>query len=969
LNSKYFCCELHKSSICYSRNRGKIINVEQINQYWQEVIKLTTGLRPDDRFSTPEVVEYINGHLPADSETMTKTKVNYLRVQEIVTPEDGGGELRTSWRYTPEDVRRILLVELLKTRAKLSIQEAKGWLLSFFREDRPESATRLNPAVSDFVSNDLSGQDLLDVKSATRLNLAISGFVSDDLSGQDLLDVNKEVDVLCSVLAAKDVEPPLALGLFGDWGSGKSFFMRMMQDRIEKLKEAAQQTIGETAFCKNIVQLKFNAWHYIDTELWASLTSEIFEGLARALAKKEDPDSEYKRACLLANIIKSKEELVQADQEKKEADAKLLESQQHLKQLEHEEAAIEVSLTPQAILQGAWHIASRQPEILKIFEETKKDLNEKIEKAALELNYSSTDAITVDLKTRLLDLHGFAGARQAFAIALRNSKDRRSSLFLGASLLIFALLIVIGLLILYRAYVLGMLSSVIALVVAIILFLAPLIPGVQRALILINQAQVESKNLLKEERQRRQNDLKQKYERLQREVKEAQLHLKEAQMRLEKASEEVRGNEQEIEALHADRQMSNFIKQRQASTVYTKHLGVIAQAREDFAKLSFLLAKEKENINRGITAEQEGQLLPPIDRIILYIDDLDRCPENHVVDVLQAVHLLLAFPLFIVVVGVDSRWLLHSLKQNSRAFQSEASEHDGIPDEDYDQWQSTPLNYLEKIFQIPYTLRPMQASGFERLVDALTTQQKNIPLIEIKSEQNVIDEVKTTFKLDTTYQDNESTSSVNKHEITELPLSPTSLSQTTLEDLPHSDNAPLLEYIDLNPGYLLIEEWERTVMKKLYRFIPSPRSAKRFVNIYRLLKASIDDLKLQVFIGDENHGQHRCVLLLLAMLIGHPVETLEILRELLERKHTDTWWDFIDTFKSRAELSIPSDDIGTSMDVSGQQIKRWRQLLEKLTEIEVRSLLPKDHSCADFEEYAPLVARYSYQSRSILFAE
>jgi len=895
--------------------------------------------------------------------------VNYLRIQEIVNPEGSGGEIRTSWRYTPEDVRRIILVELLKARANLSVKEIKGWLLSFFREDRPESSTRLNSAVSGFVSDDLSGQDLLDVKSATRLNSAVSGFVSDDLSGQDLLDIKKEVDELCSVLAAKDVEPPLALGLFGDWGSGKSFFMRMMQDRIEKLKEAAQQTKGETAYCKNIVQLKFNAWHYIDTELWASLTSEIFEGLARALVKKADPDSEYKRARLLANIIKSKEELVQADQEKKEANAKLLESQQRLKQLEHEEAAIEVNLTPQAILQGAWRIASRQPEILKIFEETKKDLNDKIEKAALELNYSSTDAITVDLKTRLLDLRGFAGARQAFAIAIRNSSDRRAPLILGAALLIFALLIVLGLLFLYRAYVLGMLSSVIALFLAIIFFLAPFIPGVQRALILINQAQVESKNLFKEERQRRQNELKQKYDMLQREVKEAQQHLKEAQMRLEKVSEEVRGNEQEMEALRADRQMSDFIKQRQASTVYTKHLGVIAQAREDFAKLSFLLAREKEDINRGISAEQEVQLLPPIDRIILYIDDLDRCPEDHVVDVLQAVHLLLAFPLFIVVVGVDSRWLLHSLKQHSRAFQSEASEHDGIPDEDYNQWQSTPLNYLEKIFQIPYTLRPMQASGFERLVDVLTTQQKSIPFIEIKSEQNVIDEVKTTLKLDMAYQDDESTSYVNKLETTELPLSPTPQSQTTLEDLPQSDNAHLQEYIDLNPEYLLIEEWERTVMKKLYRFIPSPRAAKRFVNIYRLLKASIDDLKLQVFIGDENDGQHRCALLLLAMLIGYSVETLEILRELLERKHTETWWDFIDTFKSRAELSISSVDSGTPMDVSGQETKRWRQLLEKLTEIEVQSLIRKDKSCADFEEYALLVARYSYQSRSILFAE
>ena len=57
-----------------------------------------------------------------------------------------------------------------------------------------------------------------------------------------------------------------------------------------------------------------------------------------------------------------------------------------------------------------------------------------------------------------------------------------------------------------------------------------------------------------------------------------------------------------------------------------------------------------------------GRRPKPIDRIVLYIDDLDRCSPRQVVDVLQAVHLLLALDLFVVVVGVDPRWLLHALR-------------------------------------------------------------------------------------------------------------------------------------------------------------------------------------------------------------------------------------------------------------------------------------------------------------------
>ncbi len=305
----------------------------------------------------------------------------------------------------------------------------------------------------------------------------------------------------------------------------------------------------------------------------------------------------------------------------------------------------------------------------------------------------------------------------------------------------------------------------------------------QRALSLIKQAQEESLKLVEEERQRRQEELQPKHKELQQEVADAQ-------QGLDKASAEVRENEQEMEAMRADRQMSDFIKQRQASTVYTKHLAVIAQAREDFEKLSMLLAKEKEDAEKGTPAGQKEQLL---------------------------------------------------------------------------------------------------------------------------------------------------------------------------------------------------EDWEREYMKKLYRFIPSPRAARRFVNVYWLLRASIDDQKLQAFIGNKDGGQHQCVLLLLAMLFGHPAETTEILGALLEGDPSETWWNFIDSFnsqaasttssnngttpdiKSRAAPSTPSIDSTTPNSAGEAETEGWRQLSEKLEE--VRSLVRKDQPCKDFVVWTRQVARYSYQSRMILFAE
>jgi hypothetical protein len=74
-----------------------------------------------------------------------------------------------------------------------------------------------------------------------------------------------------------------------------------------------------------------------------------------------------------------------------------------------------------------------------------------------------------------------------------------------------------------------------------------------------------------------------------------------------------------------------------------------------------------------------------VDRIVLYVDDLDRCGAKVVMSVLEAIHILLASDLFVVVVGVDMKWLLSSIEIS----------HQQISDGD-------ALDFLEKIFQIPF---------------------------------------------------------------------------------------------------------------------------------------------------------------------------------------------------------------------------------------------------------------------------
>ena len=98
--------------------------------------------------------------------------------------------------------------------------------------------------------------------------------------GRTASDIMADVRSLATVVAAKSVDPPLSIGLFGEWGSGKSFFMGKMREHVDRLQDETRKADGESAYCGHIRQIVFNAWHYADANLWASLVTHIFESLA-----------------------------------------------------------------------------------------------------------------------------------------------------------------------------------------------------------------------------------------------------------------------------------------------------------------------------------------------------------------------------------------------------------------------------------------------------------------------------------------------------------------------------------------------------------------------------------------------------------------------------------------------------------------------------------------------------------------
>jgi hypothetical protein len=86
----------------------------------------------------------------------------------------------------------------------------------------------------------------------------------------DPLAIRGDVETFAALLASSSLEPPLSIGLFGPWGSGKTTFLKRLE-RAVRLRAADAQKASEsgaqTPYVSNIVHVDFNAWHFSEGAL------------------------------------------------------------------------------------------------------------------------------------------------------------------------------------------------------------------------------------------------------------------------------------------------------------------------------------------------------------------------------------------------------------------------------------------------------------------------------------------------------------------------------------------------------------------------------------------------------------------------------------------------------------------------------------------------------------------------------
>jgi hypothetical protein len=135
---------------------------------------------------------------------------------------------------------------------------------------------------------------------------------------------------------------------------------------------------------------------------------------------------------------------------------------------------------------------------------------------------------------------------------------------------------------------------------------------------------------------------------------------------------------------------------------------------------------------------------------------------------------------FVVVVGVDARWLPRALKEHCTEMLDD------------------PVDYLEKVFQVSFALRPMDGPGFRRLVSDLAEEEfgEASCLTPPAEPQNL----------------------------------PRVREAVPVEEEPGGSH-------DLTPRSMRITGPELLYLEQLSPLVCTPRAAKRLVNLYRLVKA------------------------------------------------------------------------------------------------------------------------------------
>lgn len=707
--------------------------------------------------------------------------------------------------------------------------------------------------------------------------LRITSFTSDDTDGPDLLGVDRDAKAFADLICLRAAKPPLSIGLFGNWGSGKSFFMGRIKQNIKNITAEARRT-ENSPFCGTVVPIHFNAWHYVEQNLWASLVHHIFQELDGWIRREEEqaqsqPDKLFERLATARRLtFEALEELVTLGlvAQKAEEEARAARDR-HRKEVGQQRQLTAGDMT--GVIRKAF-----EKELLNTASEGRKALDT----LAQSLGVSNLHERTAEIMELWRSGHRMRERADVLLRALwRSTRTRDLALLAGLLVTVPAGLALgqswladMGSLPWLRDANLALGQTVAA--GAVLLGTAK--SWIDKARPVLDKLDTVRTQLDGLAAKTEAAHLKGVAE-AEAKAEQSRLALQDSERRLNRAQETLAAAEHAFATQSTAGRLTRFIRERAGGGDYSRHLTLVATIRKDFQSLSDLMRMNEKGGDRQLqerlrhdsalftrkldallTQHQkdlpdsvidaitrakpsdkvEDQDYPVFDRIVLYIDDLDHCPPEKVVEVLQAVHLLLAFDLFVVVVAVDVRWVEQSLEHTYAGMlkSKKATESGGT---------ASPRDYLEKIFQIPFWVEPMDGEACGRFLTGLMDRIANddpaslvpaipapptispAPKADVPSIQIPVDAVPGEPVLEIDPDDNE-----DEAEAPDAPSAP-------VAPLPKSAPAPRQP---VNPQTLVLSPLSRIDRQEIAAVSTllggMPRRVKRFLNVYQLLKTRVN---------------------------------------------------------------------------------------------------------------------------------
>ena len=503
---------------------------------------------------------------------------------------------------------------------------------------------------------------------------ADSGFRRRSAAGADLLGIGREVEAFAMLVAGRDTLTPLSIGLFGGWGTGKSYFMARLEERVAALSA----TDTSDAYFGRIAQVRFNAWHYSEANMIASLVDQILRNLRFGPDEDEEILRE-RRVQVMAEMTTAEDQRRRAERELESAatsETALRDALDRVKREADEEArrkGADLAATARAI-------EDAQSLLQQSF------ITEDEARAAALRRAPAAEAASFVARTMLEDED-----IQRLSRGLTQARDDARWVGLNQMNIVWGVAAIT--LTVLAAFSVESLkdTKLFTGLVGLVAAMTPSPPaGSPRCARCRRAAPIPGRDTRKG-RSRCQED---RSGGRQRAAAARGEHRSPAGRSdgPESAARSIGGPHRRSDGGAGGRRTATPPPGkrrarggdrgycRQACEARRRHVGFPArrscrgprgerglrrEARDHRSGAHGLRAVVQANDESPDGKNRAKLERPVLDRLVLYVDDLDRCPADKVREVLRAVHLLLAFDLFVCVVAVDPRWVIQCLEENS----------------------------------------------------------------------------------------------------------------------------------------------------------------------------------------------------------------------------------------------------------------------------------------------------------------